>query len=299
MALPTTSAPPSSPSPETPSTTSSGMELPQFGVKVMLIGDSGTGKTQSICSLIKAGITPFVIATEQNFVQVAKPFGLGTALHYKYISPQPGKQFSNIADMLKKVNTLSYENLTKVSDPFKQAHNTMLDVVAAMNDFTCDCCKKSWGSVENWQTDRALVIDSMSGLTEMAFGLVVGNKPARSMPDYGIAQQAIKMLLGPICTQLPCHFVLACHISREKDEITGGTTITVSTVGNKLGPDLPRMFSDVIRTRREGAKFSWDTADSQATVVARHVGIASAIDPSFVPLINKWKANGGKIIATT
>ncbi len=135
-------------------------------------------------------------------------------------------------------------------------------------------------------------------MSDMAFALVVGNKPARAMPDYGMAQQSIKMFLTPITTQLKCHFALISHLAREKDEITGGTTIAANTIGNKLGPDLPRMFSDVIRTRREGAKFYWDTADSQTTVVGRHVPFSNNLEPSFVPLINKWKANGGNINKT-
>ncbi len=92
---------------------------PSIGTKTLLLGDSGTGKTESIKTLIKAGITPFCIATEQNFVQTMQPV-LGTAAHYCYIAPQPNTQLTDIVDMLTKVNTLSYENLTKTVDPFRR-----------------------------------------------------------------------------------------------------------------------------------------------------------------------------------
>ncbi len=267
------------------------------GPKVLLMGDSGTGKTEALKTLVQAGITPFVIATEQNFVQVMKDF-LGTKVHYKYISPQPEQGWNQILDMAKKINTLSYENLCKVSDPFKQAHNKFLDIITTCNVFECDCCKKKWGSVSGWSTDRAIVIDSCSGVSDMAFALVVGNKPVRAMPDYGVSQNSLRMLLGPLTTQVRCTFVLIAHLDREKDEITGGTTITVKSIGQKLGPDLPRFFSDCIRTRREGTTFTWDTADTQATVVARHIAFASNLPPSFVPLIDNWKKKGGKISPT-
>lgn len=247
---------------------------------------------------MRCGITPFVIATEQNFIQVAKEH-LGKTMHYKFISPKPAHGLESVMDMVKKINMLSYENLCKVSDPFKQAHNKFYEMLTTANQFTCDCCKKPWGAVADWNTDRAFVVDSLSGMSDMAFGLVVGNKPVRALPDYGVAQQAIKMFLDLCTTQLTCAFVLVAHFDREKDEITGGTTITLKTVGNKLGPDLPRMFSDVIRARREGTTYSWDTADSQSTVVARHIATASNQPPSFVPLIAAWKARGGQITLTT
>lgn len=264
------------------------------GPKILLMGDSGTGKSQSIKTLINAGITPFVIATEQNCLQVLKDLP-ENSWHYKFVSPQPEQGWSQIKDMVTKINQLSYENLTKVSDPFKGANNKFIDVISTCNDFVCDCHKKSWGSVSSWATDRALVIDGLSGLSDMAMALVVGNKPVRSQPDWGVSQNAIKMFLNPATSQLACTFVLIAHMDREKDEITGGTTITVKTLGQKLGPDLPRMFSDVIRAKREADKFTWDTADSQATVVARHIPIKSNQEPSFVPLINEWKRKGGVI----
>lgn len=292
-----TPAAPTTGSPGISSNPSSPVDFTKVAPKVILMGDSGTGKTQALATLADSGITPFVIATEQNFLQTASQH-LGSRMHYKFISPQPEQSWDQILDMTKKINTLSYENLCKVSDPFKTAHNKLLDVITTCNKFVCDCCKQDWGSVKNWNTDRAIVIDSFSGLSDMAFALVVGNKPVRAMPDYGVAQGALRMLMGPLTAQTKAMFVLIAHIDREKDEITGGTTITIKTIGNKLGPDLPRMFSDVIRTRRDGTNFTWDTADASATVVARHLPIAANIKPSFAPLIENWKAKGGKIERT-
>lgn len=268
------------------------------GPKILLMGDSGTGKTESIKTLIKAGITPFLIATEQNCLQTLKSLPKDS-FHYKFIPPTAEHGWSKLLDMASKINQLSYENLTKVVDPFKQAHNKFLDILVTCNNFIADDNGSSYGDVSTWNTDRALVFDSLSGLSDMAMALVVGNKPVRSMPDWGVSQNAIKMLLSPLTSSLRCTFVLISHIDREKDEITGGTSITAKTLGQKLGPDLPRMFSDVIRTRRDANKFSWDTADTQATVVGRHIPIASNLEPSFVPLIANWQKLGGKIVAST
>lgn len=266
-----------------------------LGPKVILMGDAGTGKTHALRTLPDLGITPFVIATEQNFFMSTSDL-LGTKMHYKYIPPMPENSFSAVESMLKNINILSYENLTKVVDPFKQASNKLIDVVATCNKFVCDCCKRDWGNVATWNTDRALVLDSFTGTSDMAFALVVGNKPVRSMPDYQVAQNALRMLLGPLTSQTKCMFVLVAHLDREVDQITGGTTLTIKSVGQKLGPDLPRLFSDVIRTRRMGASFTWDTADSQSTVVARHLPFAANQAADFKPLIEGWKKKGGTIL---
>jgi len=260
--------------------------------KVLIMGDSGTGKTYALRTLIDAGITPFVIATEQNAIQELNKFPAGK-FHYKFISPVPQDDWSKALDMLQKVNNLSYENLARAVDPFKQAHNKLIEVVATCNKFVSDVDGKNYGDCTKWGTDRALVLDSLSGLSDMAFSLVVGNKPVRAMPDYQVAQNALRMLLNIGVAMTPM-MILIAHLSREKDEITGGTTITASSVGQKLGPDLPRMFSDVVRAKRENNQYYWDTADSQAIVVGRHLSSGKTL-ASFVPLIEAWKKSGGVI----
>lgn len=269
-------------------------QIPQQipGPKVLLMGDSGTGKTHAIRTLIDVGVTPFVIATEQNCIQTLKDIPTDK-WHYKFINAQPENNWGNLQDMLSKVNKLSYENLTKVQDPNKSSYNQLLDVLTTCNKFVCDCHKEDFGDVSLWDNSRALVIDGLSGLSDMAMGLTVGNKPVRSMPDWGVSQNSLKSIIAQLTTAVRCPFILIAHIDREKDEITGGTSVTVKTLGQKLGPDLPRMFSDVIRAKREGNKFSWDTADSQATVVSRNIPIASNQAPSFVPLFTNWKKGAG------
>lgn len=269
-------------------------QIPQQipGPKVLLMGDSGTGKTHALRTLIDAGVTPFIIATEQNCIQTLKDIPAGK-WHYKFINAQPENNWGNLQDMLSKVNKLSYENLTKVQDPNKSSYNQLLDVLTTCNKFVCDCHKEDFGDVSLWDNSRALVIDGLSGLSDMAMGLTVGNKPVRSMPDWGVSQNSLKSIIAQLTTAVRCPFILVAHIDREKDEITGGTSVTVKTLGQKLGPDLPRMFSDVIRAKREGNKFSWDTADSQATVVSRNIPIASNQAPSFVPLFTNWRKGAG------
>jgi hypothetical protein len=218
--------------------------------------------------------------------------------HYVYIHPAT-QGWAAILDMTKKINQLTFENLTKVSDGNRTKFEGLLKVIEACNNFKCDCHGQEFGDVSKWSTDRALVLDSLSGLSDMAMANAVGGKPVRSMADWGVAQNTIKMLLNPLTTATQCTFVLLAHLAREKDEVTGGTTITVNTLGQKLAPDIPRMFSDVVQTVRLGTNFSWDTSSQNASVKGRNVPIQANLPPSFVPLITEWKRKGGKIAATS
>lgn len=267
------------------------------GPKVILMGASGSWKSSALQSLPALGITPYVVATEQNFIQVNKKF-LGSKMHYIYMPAQPPQAPNQVVDMLKKINDLSYENLTKVVDPFKRGNNRLVDLGSTLNVFKCDCCQKIWGSPTTWNTDRAYVIDSMSGLSDMAFALVVGNKPVRAPPDYGVAQNAIRMILN-IAVNMKTHFILISHIEKEQDKNSGAYVLTIKSVGEKLGPDLPRSFSDVILAKKDGAgKVVWDTADAFATVVGRHLPAATGLEPNFSQLMKTWIEGGGKIEAT-
>jgi hypothetical protein len=257
------------------------------------MGDSGTGKTHSIQTLVQAGITPMVMFLEQGMETIGPLFD-GKKAHYRFIKAH-NANWGQLKEIAKAVNQMSLESLSKMQDNSKAKYVGFMEVITSCNDFKCDCCGKSWGDITSWGPERALVIDGLSGLSDMAMSLGVGMKPVRSLPDWGIAQNTIKMLLGPLVSDTRCTFVLIAHLDREKDEITGGTTLMVKTLGAKLAPDIPKMFSDVIMAERQGTKFSWSTAASNSVTKTRNLEIKAGLDPSFVPLIEGWKKKGGRL----
>jgi hypothetical protein len=89
--------------------------------------------------------------------------------------------------------------------------------------------------------------------------------------------------------------VLLAHVERELDEVFNtGLKLTVSTLGRKLAPKIPPMFSDVVLTVREGTQFSWSTEHPAADLKARNLPIASNLPPSFEQIFARWKARSGK-----
>jgi hypothetical protein len=159
-----------------------------------------------------------------------------------------------------------------------------------MNDFPDDRTGKKFGAVDTWGPDKAIIIDGLTGLSIAAMSMVVGGKPIRSQQEWGMAQDQLEGFLRMVCDQCRCWFVLIGHVEREPDEVTGGVKLMPSTLGKKLAPKISPMFSDVIKTVREGTTWTWDTAASDTDVKARNLPWKAGQAQDFKPLYQTWKA---------
>lgn len=256
------------------------------GVNVMLCGTTGTGKTHSIRTLVEAGLEVFVLFTEPGMEVLADlpP----EKLHWHYIAPA-SPAFADMISSAQKINTMSFEALTKLPDINKRQYTEFVDVLTTLSNFKCDRTGQTYGAVDEWDQSRVLVVDSLTGLSIMAMNLVAGSKPVKSMADWGVAIDNLERLLTKLCVDTRCHFVLTSHLERETDEVTGGTQLMASTLGRKLAPKLPRFFSDVIHVKRNADKFVWSTASSNVDLKARNLPIEDNLPPTFVPIISSWK----------
>jgi hypothetical protein len=138
-------------------------------------------------------------------------------------------------------------------------------------------------------------MDNLSGLSVMAMKMVTGSKPMKSVGDWGVAMDNLGNLVMKLSTDLKCLFVMIGHLEREHDEVTGSIKLMASTLGKKLAPTIPRTFSDVIETVREGNSFFWRTDSTQTMTKTRNLPIIGKIDPDFMRIVNSWKSRGGKI----
>lgn len=264
------------------------------GIKIINLGKSGTGKTYALRTWIECGIKPYIIFTEQGreaLEDLPKDSFVG-----RYIPAAP-VNFTKIKDGLAKIRDLSYEALTKLPPVDKVSHAQMVDLAVCCADFVDDD-GVHYGDVTTWNTDRVLVIDNLSGLSRMAMNLVVGAKPTRAQNEYGVAMGAIETLLHTLCN-IKAHFVLISHVEREQDELSGGTENMVSTLGKKLAPKLPSMFSDVVLARREGVKFEWTCAAIAYELKSRNFPLVDKFEPTYKIGFNTWMSRGGKVEATT
>jgi AAA domain len=269
------------------------------GPKILLVGATGTGKTHSIRTLVDAGLEVFVLFTEPGMEVLADipP----SKLHWHYLAPA-SPDWSDMIDSANKINTLSLKTLSGMEDINKLKYAGFLDMLRTLSNFTCDRTGQSYGAADHWGPDRALVIDSLSGVNILAMNLVTGSKPVKSMSDWGMAMDNLDRFITKITTDVYCPMVLLAHQERETDEVTGGTSIMVSTLGKKLAPRMTRFFSDVINVVRQEKKFTWSTVTFGMDLKARNVALADNLEPSFVPIIRKWQdrlAEAAKVVQQT
>lgn len=264
------------------------------GINILLLGASGVGKTSCIPSFLEVGVTPFCIFSEPSFEVLGKKLCPHGAIHWKYIAPA-APSWADMLDSAKKINTFDFKTLSGMEAINKGKYPEFMDLITAHNNFVCDACKQAFGDVSTWGTDRAIVDDSLSGINTMAMNLVVGSKPMKSKPDWGMAMDNLERFIQALCVNKRCHFMLIGHLDRELDEISGATRAMVATLGQKLAPKLPRLFSDVIMAKRDGTKFTWTTTEFGAELKARNLPYADNLVPSVAPLILKWQERGGII----
>lgn len=266
------------------------------GLNVLLEGPSGTGKTYILGTFIDAcpDIDFFYLALEPGMESLlgywtdhGKP--VPPNLHWHYLRP-PQLGFQGLIAAAEKINTVSFDMLSKWQDPTRHQQNQFIELLKVFNNFTDQRTGEVFGSVDSWDTSKCLIVDPLTGMNHIAMSMVVGGKPVPSPGEWGAAMGQIEKLLRQLTDGCRCHFVLTAHIERETDLVLGGSKITVSTLGAKLAPKIPPMFSDVILTSYDGKDYWWSTASGQADLKTRNLAKAEKIKPGFAQLYEKWKS---------
>lgn len=260
------------------------------GLNIMLNGVPGSGKTHAIRTFLDAGITPFVIFTEPGNVL----WDVKDKVHWRNFMPK-SLSAAKMKSIFELMNTSTPEALQAMKHLDKNQHKELIEFTAQLNNFYDEVTGEHFGNVSEWGTDRALIIDGLSGLTAMARAMYVGDKPTLALADYTPIQFAVEQAVNWCTLGTWCHFVLICHLDRVPDDITGGHLLMPKTIGKALAPNLSQYFTDIIHAERRGNKFSWSTITHNADLKARNLPYAANQAPSFAPLIDRWKEHGGVV----
>lgn len=257
---------------------------------VLLMGPTGTGKTFSIVTMMLAGIDVFVIGTEPNFADTL----LDAARYYKAdmnklhfhsivaMAPSWDAQF----EIAHKVHTMSYSALADIKDGIaKSEMKGWLNLLLACKNFRDDITGREYGDVTGFGDDKCIVIDSLSGLNQLAREYVSGYKPNLHPGEWGTAMEFERNLIYKVAGDRHAFFVLIAHIDRTVDEVTQASRISVAALGQKLGPRIPQFFSEVIFAKREKDKFLWSTKESGVDVKNRALPIRDDMPPDFRPIV--------------
>ena len=268
------------------------------GVNILVEGPTGTGKTYALGTIADSGVELFALFTESGLETLLgywtdRGLSIPPNVHW-HVLDRPAGNFATMEAAALKINTYAQESLHKMQDPDRAKHNQFVGLLRTLADFPDDRTGKKYGAVDSWGPDRCLALDSLTGINPIAMSLVVGGKPVKSQADWGIAMDQIEKLIRQLTDGCRCHFVLTAHVEREIDQVFGGMRITVSTLGRALAPKIPPMFSDVVLSYREGAKFLWSTANPSADLKARNLPIADGLLQDFKVILDKWQSRGGR-----
>lgn len=275
------------------------------GPKILLYGDGGTGKTTALGTLADwcavHGKQMFVLFTENSAETLLgywrdRGQPVPECLHWHQALTR-AVTLTRIAEGAKRVGELSYEMLTKTTDPNRGGENNAFwKILQACSDFPDDRTGQKFGAVDSWGVDRVFCLDSLTELGNAAAKMVIGSKPTMAPPEYGVAQNNMMNFLRLLTQGLPCTVVVTGHSAREKNELTGavGTTVSTGGIGTAILSQIPPLFSDMIYAVREGSEFTWDTAAYGVVAKTRSLGYRSKIKPDFGQVMDLWLKRGGK-----
>jgi len=262
---------------------------------VMLMGPTGSAKTDALLSYVEAGIELFVASTEANgpetLIRSARRRGVDMSrVHWRHCRPTNMNMATMIASA-DQLNRKAVGDMQKVDSPAileKSKYRTYINLLETIQNFRCDRTGQTYGDVTEWGDDRAFVIDSLSGLNLMMTQLQIGNRGTLTLPDYNVCQISLEQLIVTLCS-CRCFFALTAHVELERDAVSGRIKVMASTIGQKLAPKLPIHFSDVVRARREGGKWYWATEDEEAELKARSLPWSNKLEPTFVPVVEAYR----------
>lgn len=201
--------------------------------KVIYIGDSGTGKTGSLTSLVAAGYKLRILDMDNGLDALVQ--------HVKQECPD-------------KLVNVEYETVRdKYSPgPLGPTVRSAKAFVRAAELMT----KWSDGSEPaEWGDDTIFVLDSGTSFGKAGFEWARGMNPGAKDPRqwYFSAQQAFENTIAMLTSEaFHCNFIFISHVNYK--ELQDGTTKGyASAVGSALGPTISKYFNTLVMAETSGS----------------------------------------------
>lgn len=212
-------------------------ELPSIDlVKLLYIGNSGTGKTGSLLSLLQAGYDLRILDMD---------VGLHALLNYTKLADP-----SLLAD----IDAQTFRDKF-TADPVKGIRisgtpKAYIGAIKALNKWDDETIPAEWGA------KTVLVLDSLTAFGRSAFFWAQGMNPTAKDPRqwYGTAQESVKNVLDMLTDPaFNCHVIVISHIQPITDADGNLVREQVSSIGKALGPEIPKAFNVMLAATSSGS----------------------------------------------
>lgn len=218
-------------------------------VKLLLLGDTKSGKTGSLVSLVKAGYKLRILDLDN----------LLDSLKYQVLTCCPEKldsiEFRTIRDKRK---------MTAAGPIIDGPPKAFIEAIKMLDNWKYkdeDGTEIDLGKPSDWGSDCILVVDSLSRLCDSAFdwrepltprGAKSGESDSRA--TYKDAQDSIEDTLATLTSKsFETNVIVICH-GTYLDLPDGTKKIFPQGVGQKLSPRIPQYFPNYIRYKNLGGK---------------------------------------------
>lgn len=203
--------------------------------KILMIGNSGAGKTGSLVSMIKAGYDVRILDMDD-----------GTAALRAFV----------MQECPERIDQLDYISLRDnfKPDPIKGAKvagtpKAYTNAIKYLNEWDDGTKPAEWG-------DKTIfVLDSLTLFGRAAFRWAQGMDPSCRDPRqwYSTAQESVQTVIDMLTsTDFGCHVIVMSHI--DYIESSDGTTKGfASAIGKALGPKLPAVFNTMLTVQAKGS----------------------------------------------
>ena len=204
-------------------------------VRALYIGDSGSGKTGSLISLLQAGYKIRMLDLDNN---------ADSLIHLcKHTDP---KLLDNL-------------DIISVRDKFRASQLTGLEVAGQPKAWV-DALKylNKWddgSNIADWDSKTIFVLDTLTSAGRAAFHWAKGMNPSSKDPRqwYAAGQDSLKTMLELLTSpDFKCHILVLSHIDLiERDD--GTTKGYASSLGKALGPQIAKVFPTLIMAMSKGS----------------------------------------------
>lgn len=212
-------------------------------VKLLLLGDSKSGKTGSLVALVKAGYNLRILDFD-NLLDILK---------YKILEECP--------DRLDSVEFRTLRDKTKAGPEgavIDGKPKAWINAIKMLDNWKYE--ETDLGVPGNWGPECILVIDSLSRFCDAAYDFHEAVIPRGRSGDYdsravyGNAQDDVEKLLGLLTApSFEANVIVICH-GTYMDLPDGSRKIFPQGVGKALSPKIPQYFPNYVRYRNQGGK---------------------------------------------